>query len=255
MSKANLKSTFKNYAKAVQSELDSLIRDRVVVRYIPPVIDEDRQSFELPRRIARVPNDAADRPEDDKKETVSSEYVRAVLESERWGVRFKDDSVAMLSFQMDEQHSRNNEFVPAAFCYLFATGERTVDGVLERAHFYRIEMHPNESGNLFGEPVVHLHGNRNKAPRFGISAAISPLDFLDFVVRNRFPKEWQSRKPEMFGLMQELHAKHTQRDARYRISDAAAYERQAELLGQLSIHRGIPEWKSPPTTRRYPFAV
>ncbi len=255
MSKANLKATFKEYAHAVESELDRLVRDNIIVRYIPPVIQEDSRIFSLPKRIARVADDIGDRPEEDKEETISGVYVQAVLDNERWGIRFKDDSVAMLSFQMDDQHSRNHEFVPASFCYLFATGERIVDGSIERAHFYRIEMHPNESGNLFGEPVVHLHGNRNKAPRFGISAAISPLDFLDFVVRNRFPKEWQNRQPEMFHLMQELHVKHTKHKAHHQISDETAYERHSERLRLLNMRRGIPEWKSPPTSRRYPFAI
>lgn len=232
------------------SEVRRLVTAGVITRNKEPVRDNDAGTFELPAGIARLRDGAKD-------EVVVSEYVQAVLDAQRWGIQFNDNSVAMLSFQADFEKSQRDLIVPRSFCYMFAAPPRTIGKNQENASFFRIEMHPEECGTLIGEPVVHLHGNRNKAPRFGLSSCPSPLDFLDFIVRNRFPEAWEQNHPPMALLMREMHYTLTHSGRRHQITDEAQYGKVADHLGMMQAQRTqeIPLWGPPPTARRYPFLL
>lgn len=241
---------FREYAAAVMAEVRRLLEVGVIVQHKEPVQDNKAFRFDLPQGISRLREKAGE-------ELAVDSYVRQIHEAEEWGILFKDRSVAMLTFQIDNENSNRDTIVPSSFCYLFAAPSGIIGKESEDAHFFRIEMHPNASGTLFGEPVVHLHGNKNKAPRFGISTAISPLDFIDFVVRNRFAEDWKNIHVNLVDLMEELHDSHTNPLFRHKIRKIDQYENLVNKLNLLDHQRrlSIPNWQSPPTALRYPFAL
>lgn len=242
---SRVEARFKDYGKGFFTVIRRLQEQGVVLRWRGEH-NPEWSSVELPVGGAAWLRDGAGA------EIAVQDYVKRIQDEERWGILFKDHSVAMISYALDSEASKAmSGVVPQSFCYVFAAPERSVVRTVERASFYRIEMHPKEVGTLFGEPIIHLHGNRNKAPRFFLPGGVSPVEFLDFVCRNRFPDDWQKHNGKLVETMARMHALEQQRH------EDEPYQKEAARLKQLQKQRlhDLPEWLPPAAVKRYPFGL
>lgn len=238
---------FKDFGQGFFACIRRLEEARIVLRSKQAQRDKDWSWLHLPADIAFLRDKA-------ELEGSVAEYVEAVFDGDRWGLVFQDRSIAMISYRLDEPATHEAQaIVPRSLCYVFASPQSES----QQASFYRIEMHPEECGTLFGEPIIHLHGNRNKTPRFAKIPPPSPIEFLDFVVRDRFPKYWAAANAELSESIVRMHRLERIEQSRLSIAEPEAYDREAENLQRQHHQRfgRVPEWVSPNPAKRYPFGL
>ncbi len=236
-----------NFANAVMNRVRQMKVEKVVSNHREPVRNDDIGAFRLPHDVLLLRGQLA--PEE-----TAERYVHRVIEDGVWGILFRDRSVACISYQLDVEASESDKLVPRSFSYLFAAPASQRTGKqMDSASFFRIEMHPDKTGDLINEPVVHLHGNRNGAPRFSLSMPPTPQDFLDFIYRTRFPREWADQNQPCMEHLYRLQSFEQIASDKIVVTDLTTYYTEVEIIKKSYFQN--PRWFAHKVVARYPFIL
>lgn len=67
------------------------------------------------------------------------------------------------------------------------------------ARYHRLDYHPDKLGELFCEPLPHMHLRPDGPPRVAVGTGPNPVvDFFDLLYRNYFPGKWLARTREIW---------------------------------------------------------
>jgi hypothetical protein len=61
-------------------------------------------------------------------------------------------------------------------------------------HYFRLDIHPDALGQLFSEPIPHVHSLPHGAPRFSFQSTLTQTlipDFIGFLFRNYAYEDWE----------------------------------------------------------------
>lgn len=228
------------YFDEVMSYLRRLATKRIIKPLLMPGRDVDSATLTLPKNFLFLDNDSP--------EAIDA-YVDKVLDDHPGGIIFPDRAIASIKLELDVSASTPpRELQPRSFSYLYVKKQDD-----RPAFFLRIEMDPKPSGHSFAHPVIHVHWPLQDA-RLSLGRSISPVEFVDFILRCFYPKVWSKENESVLPVIDQPFG--LARPGNTAIEFDAGFEASVQQLETI-IRNQLPlsRLENHQILRRFPFAL